>query len=85
MTSCESDIGNGTHQDALELGLAGFEVVPANEHVVLDGKVDEAGHQRVLGSSIDEWHALQHTGCAIQAGWCHLRHRQGASSQHVLY
>ena len=70
------------YQDALELGLAGFEVITANEYIVLDRKFNEAGHKRVLGCSIDEWHAFQHTSCPIQAGWRHLQpdHRAVSSS-----
>ena len=41
-------------QHRLQLGLARFEVVAADEHVELLGQFDAAGHERVLRRSVDE-------------------------------
>ena len=61
------------HQNTLQLGLAGLEVIATDEHIVLNGKVDETWHEGVLGGAVDEGHALQHTGCTVQAGRGHLQ------------
>ena len=51
----DEEVGQG----GLHLGLAGLEVVAADEGTVALGKLDGAGHEGVLGRAVDEGSALK--------------------------
>lgn len=52
----------------LHLSLAGFEVIAANEGIVLRGKLDSSGNEGVLWRAVNEGGALQDTGDGEDSG-----------------
>jgi len=58
----DASVDEEVNQGRLHLGLAGLEVVAANEGAVALGQLDAAGHEGVLRRAVDERDALQDGG-----------------------
>jgi hypothetical protein len=67
-TSVDEEVDKGR----FHLGLAGLEVIAADESVVLLGELDGARDEGVLRRTVDERSALKDTGNGKDGGWRNL-------------
>jgi hypothetical protein len=67
-TGADQEVDEG----GLHLGLAGFEVVTADERAVPLSKGNGTGNEGVLGGAVDEWHVVEDTGNGEDGGRSNL-------------